>query len=317
MPTMKSSGDLITSISADMADNNAGLISAEDVRHNMEDIAFSINKVVASGDTETAFPFYNNVTIKKTGSSKGELYVESGIKFPNGPVSTNEFQVEPWLGAGRLEHNDLAGLTTAHPHTQYYHVDGVGQSNNVLNGHVPVGNANWINASGYSDVGFRFNPKSDDGKTQDIMTSGTLVFDDNSRFANAKGAAKAWLKFDASGIGNVPVIESYHNIHSLERIAQGKLRITFTSGTFMNNYYVAIGNSNSRTSSGSKEDFSVNTVGLVSRSGTDDDTEGLRSITFCILNKSDDFVDAQVNDFVAYGYEPNETSGTVPTVIGI
>ena len=85
----------------------------------------------------------------------------------------------------------------------------------------------------------------------------------------------------------------------------------------MNNYYVAIGNSNSRTSSGSKEDFSVNTVGLVSRSGTDDDTEGLRSITFCILNKSDDFVDAQVNDFVAYGYEPNETSGTVPTVIGI
>ena len=86
MATMKSSGDLIASISADLADNNAGLISAEDVRHNMEDIAFSINKVVASGDTETAFPFYNNVTIKKTGSSKGELYVESGIKFPNGKV---------------------------------------------------------------------------------------------------------------------------------------------------------------------------------------------------------------------------------------
>jgi len=77
MATMKSSGDLIASISADMADNNAGLISAEDVRSNMEDTAFSINKIVASGDTETAFPFYNNVTIKKTGSNKGELYVES------------------------------------------------------------------------------------------------------------------------------------------------------------------------------------------------------------------------------------------------
>ena len=33
MPTMKNSGDLITSISTDLADNNAGLISAEDVRH--------------------------------------------------------------------------------------------------------------------------------------------------------------------------------------------------------------------------------------------------------------------------------------------
>ena len=53
MPTMKSSGDLINSISADLADNNAGLISAEDVRHNMEDIAFSIN---VDRDWETKYP---------------------------------------------------------------------------------------------------------------------------------------------------------------------------------------------------------------------------------------------------------------------
>ena len=51
MPTMKNSGDLISSISSELADNNAGLISAYDVRHNMEDIAFSRNKIVASGDT--------------------------------------------------------------------------------------------------------------------------------------------------------------------------------------------------------------------------------------------------------------------------
>ena len=317
MATMKSSGDLIASISADLADNNAGLISAEDVRSNMEDTAFSINKIVASGDTETAFPFYNNVTIKKTGSSKGELYIGSGIKFPNDTTYPNEFQLEPWLGAGRLQHNTLAGLTTDHPHTQYYHVDGVTEADNVLNGHVPVGHANWINASGYNAVGFRFNPQSSDGLIQDIMTSGGLVFNDNSRIANAKGTAKAWLRFDASGEingPNAPVVESYHNIHSLERISQGKLRITFTSGTFSNNHYVALGNSNSRTVSGSKEDFEINTVGLVMRSGTDDDIEGLRSITFCIL-KGTDYVDGQVNDFVAYGYEPNETSGTPPIII--
>ena len=54
MATMKSSGDLIASISSDLADNNAGLISAQDVRHNMEDTAFSINRIVASGDTGNA-----------------------------------------------------------------------------------------------------------------------------------------------------------------------------------------------------------------------------------------------------------------------
>ena len=322
MATMKSSVDLIASIRADMADNNAGLISAEDVRHNMEDIAFSINKIVASGDTETAFPFYNNVTIKRNeaAGTKGELYVESGVKFPEHPSLSNEIQTEPWLGAGRLQHNHLAGLTTDHPHTQYYHVDGVGQSDNVLQGHVPVGHANCINASVYKAVGFRFNPQYSDGLTHYIMTSVTLVFNDNSRIANSKGTAKAWLRFDASGdkgaaaANQRPVVGSYHNIHSLERISRGKLRITFTSGTFMNNHYVALGTSNSRTTSGSKEDFEINTVGLVSRSGTDDDREGLRSITFCIL-KGTDYVDGQVNDFVAYGYEPNETSGTPPIII--
>lgn len=315
MATMKSSGDLIASISADMADNNAGLISAEDVRSNMEDTAFSINKIVASGDTETAFPFYNNVTIKKTGSNKGELYVESGVKFPNGPANPSEFQVEPWLGAGRLAHNDLAGLTTAHPHTQYYHVNGVTQADNVLQGHVPVGHANWINASGYSDVGFRFNPKSDDGKTQDIMTSGTFAFDDNSRIANAKGTAKAWCHFNASGdsLDNAPEIYSYHNISGISRFAPGKIRVTFTSGTFRNNEYVAIGTSNSRGSASSPADFDVNTVGIVERTGNDG--TALRSLTFCILNDADEFVDAEQCDLVVYGYEPNESSGTVPTAI--
>jgi cob(I)alamin adenosyltransferase len=36
MATIQSSGDLLASIAADLSDNNAGLISAEDVRHNHE-----------------------------------------------------------------------------------------------------------------------------------------------------------------------------------------------------------------------------------------------------------------------------------------
>ena len=172
---------------------------------------------------------------------------------------------------------------------------------------------NWINASGYDDVGLKFEPLSSDGKTQNILTSGTLKFGDNSRIPNAKGTAKAWLNFDASGIGtdNLPVIRSWHNISGVTRLAPGKLKITFASGTFTNNNYVAIGTSNATTASGSKEDFSVNTVGLVLREG--DDSTALRTITYVIKNENGDYVDAEMCDFVAYGYEPTETSGTVPT----
>jgi len=177
---------------------------------------------------------------------------------------------------------------------------------------MPVGGY-WINASGYSNVGFKFDPISSDGKTQNILTSGTLKFGDNSRIANAKGVAKAWVNFDASGVGtdNLPVIRSWHNISGVTRLAPGKLKITFSSGTFTNNNYVAIGTSNATTASGSQEDFSVNTVGLVLREGSDDDS-GLRTVTYVIKNENGDYVDSEMCDFVAYGYEPTETSGTVP-----
>ena len=52
--TVKNTGDLLSSINGDLADNNAGLISAEDVRHNMADTVESINLIVsrAGGDRE-------------------------------------------------------------------------------------------------------------------------------------------------------------------------------------------------------------------------------------------------------------------------
>ena len=112
----------------------------------------------------------------------------------------------------------------------------------------------------------------------------------------------------------MPVIRSYHNISGISRIAPGKLKITFSSGTFADNNYVAIGTSNDTTASGSKEDFSVNTVGLVLREGSDDD-DGLRTVTYVIKNENGDYVDSEMCDFVAYGYEPTETSGTEPTAI--
>jgi len=322
MATMKSSGDLIASISTDLADNNAGLISAEDVRHNMEDIAFSINRIVASGDTETEFPFFNNVTVAATGRTVnnvgGKLIMQSGIKFPNAPNGdTTTLQLVPYPGPWGINHNQLDNLTAGHPHTQYYHIDGVGQSNNVLNGNMPVRHDNWINASGYSDIGFRFVPVN--GHEQEIYTSGTQRFGDGSSIPNGKGIAKAWCNFNASGDGtdNLPSVRAWHNIDKIERLAPGKLKITISSGVFNDNTYVAIGTSHGTATSGSKEDMTVNTVGLVLREGNNgspDDIDNPRTITYVIKTEAGGYADAEICDFVAYGYEQNESSGTVPTM---
>ena len=56
--------DLTTRIDDDLANNNAGLISAADVRENMKDVAESITTVVGSGDFDAVTPFLKNVRIK-------------------------------------------------------------------------------------------------------------------------------------------------------------------------------------------------------------------------------------------------------------
>ena len=310
MATMRSSGDILSNIATNLADNNAGLISAADVRNNMEDTVFSINRIVASGDTDTKYPFYNDVRAKKISSNGGTFYAESGIIFPNSPVSTSR-QTEPFLGIRNLEHDSLAGLTTGDPHTQYVSISGY-KSNREMTGNLAVGN-NWVGASGNDDIGFKFAPNGAGG--EDILTSGDLVFGDNSRINTGFSAAKAWLHFNASGVGtSSPVVHSWYNVSGVTKNAIGKFTITFNSGVFTNNNYVAFGTSNGTTTSSSASDMDVNTVACVVRTG--DDGSALRTCTFVIQNDAGEYVDGKLNDFVVYGYEPNATSGTVPTVVG-
>ena len=79
--TVKNTGDLLSSINGDLADNNAGLISAEDVRHNMADTVESINLIVSSGDFDTTWAFVNDVRAKRNSvTNTGGLFVaESGL----------------------------------------------------------------------------------------------------------------------------------------------------------------------------------------------------------------------------------------------
>jgi len=293
-----------TNIQTELADNNAGLISAYDVRHNMEDIVDSINQIVASGDFESTNPFVNNVKFLSN------IIAQSGLQF-----SDTTIQYTAYPGPSSIQHNSLAGLTTGDVHTQYLPLGGV----RVMTNNLGLG-SNWINSSGNSQIsssnnrGIKFQYASSTQENVIIGNKSIVVFEtDSSKMNTAKGAAKAWISFDASGVSQVPEVRDSYNVAQLEKIEVGKFRIVFTSGTLKNNDYVAIGTSNSRTTSASKEDFDVNTVGIVARSG--DDTSVLRSLTFCILNDAGNYVDAQINDLVVYGLGVGESSGVPPTVV--
>lgn len=319
MPNQLNSGQLIANISSELADNNAGLISAYDVRHNMEDIAFSINKIVASGDSEVEFPFFNAVKISSAdstspsaGADHGDLILESGLFFPNCDDVSKQTkrQTEPWLGDTGIDHDNLQNLDND-THLQYYNRDG----SRPLTGDMST-DAYWINKSGVANVGFSFEQLNPSATEQEIYVSGTMrwVNTDNSILENAKGVAKAWAYFSASGAGNAPEIYAWHNIESISRKGEaGKLKITFTSGTFDNNNFVAIGTSNGTTTSSNLLDMDVNSVCCIARSGNDGTM--LRSVTYVIQDEAGQYVDGKVCSFVAYGYSPGESSGVVPTMI--
>lgn len=316
MPTIQDSGAILISIGQDLADNNAGLISAQDVRHNMEDTVASIPNIVSLSDTENVYYFRNNVKVSGDGSVS-RFITQGGIQFPNGAPTagiTNNIQVDPYPGASNIDHGDLAGLSDD-DHTIYIHKDG----SRGMEGNFWTSNTNgdhWIGPSGNDDEGFQF--AYDSNEKTIINTSGTIVFPDGSKIANAsgdptaKGVAKAWCNFDASGVAGTPVIRSSYNIHSLERTSQGKLVITFASGTFADNNYVAIGSANATTDNASNEDFDLNTVGLVLRQGDDGNT--LRTVSYVIRNDNGEYVDAEVCDFVAYGLGPDTLADPTPTV---
>ena len=300
--TIRTSGNILSNIAQDLADNNAGSISAADVRNNMADTVESISAIVASGDTDVYYPFWNSVRAKKVGSVGGTFIAESGLLFPNSPVNAASRQVEPFLGVGNLQHNSLGGLTTADPHTQYLPVDG----SRPMTGNLRLG-SNWIGQSGVNNRGLKFVDHATSG-TQ-IFTSGTVIFGDNSIIKSGRGIAKAWINFDGSGVSAIPVVRSAYNITSLQDNGTGKFTVTFASGVLGSNNYVAFGSSNARNTSASADDFDRNTIGLVSRTGS----EPNRKLTFNILNELGIFVDGEINSLVVFDDGPGVTTDS-PTI---
>lgn len=307
-----SKNQIKANIQSELADNNAGLISAYDVRHNMEDIVDSINQIVASGDFDVSNPFTgSNVRFQKL------IIASSGISFPNAENNANLIQYEPYPGPSSIQHSQLAGLNVGDPHTQYLPLNGT----RTMSSNLGLGN-NWINSSGSADIvssnnrGLQFQTQLSNNVITERVNVGSntrFVFNtDNSVMSTAKGVAKAWISFDASGVNGSPQVLSSYNVKELQKLGVGKFKIIFNSGVLRDNNYVAIGNSNSRSTSNSAEDFDLNTVGIVSRDGND--TSVLRNMSFCVLNDGNQFVDAALNDIVVYGLAPNESSGVPPVV---
>lgn len=345
MPSNLPSGTLIKNITSELADNNAGLISAYDVRHNLEDAVFSIRRIVASGETEGNFVFYNTLTVSSGNATdfeintatSGDLVVESGMFFDNeytrGLSLNDKRQKEPFLGVGKLDHNQLDNLDVGDVHTQYYARD----ASRALTANFRAGD-NWIHASGdgttdSDDIGLFFRIDSPSDITQQTIlvsgytsaprrneagfsNEGGFQFMDNSIIPNGKGMAKAWIHLNTSGVGapheDRPQVFASHNISGVERIDAGKFNIIFTSGTFSHNQYVAVGTANATTTDASREDFEVNTVGIVVRQG--DDGNSLRSCQVAIKDTAGVYQDSEQVDIVFYGWSPGEISGVYPTV---
>ena len=295
--TIRKKDDIKTNIAAELNDNNAGLISAYDLRHNMEDVVDSINSIVGSGDHESAFPFVNNVRASWE-NGKGIFIADSGVSFPHDPDGPG-LQIHHYPGDTGVDHSKLKNLTTGDPHTQYHLSDG----SRTMTGNLAMGQ-HWISASGGAGKGIKFGYHADRDDVH-IGSSGDLVFWDNSRFNTGKAASKAWLSFDASS--TTPVISGHYNVSSITDRGVGKFRVYFVHDVLGGNNYTAIGQSNARSTAASEEDFERNTVGIVSRSGTYDSQ---RYLSYQVLNDNSAFVDAARNDLVVFGLGSGVTMGS-------
>ncbi len=232
--------------------------------------------------------------------------LESGIIFNNGVADPSVTQVVPYPGPSLINHNSLANLGVGNPHPQYIPVSG-----GIFIGNVGLASGYWLNSRGtniQNRVGIKFSLVDSDEELLHVGSGTSIKFDkDGSTFSSALGVAKAWISFAATAQTQLQLddpdyitVNNAYNISAIERIEEngsgqrGKFKIYFTNGLFDNaGDYVAIGLSNARNSNASPTDFDINTVGIVERS--------TNHLTFYVLDRDANYIDAEVNDLVVFG----------------
>lgn len=312
--TVRSKSDIITNVQTDLADNNAGLISAADIRNNILDIVESIETIVGSGNYDGGTPFSpNNVRAKidtSVSPNVGGFFVaESGLKFPN---NGNTTQYVAYPGPEGISHSSLADLTAGNPHTQYMSITGANKATHNM----PLG-AEWINSSGNLSgapntdnrgLKFEYTATSVSGEIIHIGSDSTVKFDvDNSYTLSGKGFAQAWIRFEGTS-GNV-VVNSSYNIDTVEHTNNGHYKVFFTENTFSDSSYTVVGLSNAIGGSGSAQDFDVNTIGVVERNKD--------YLMFLVKSDDNEYVNAAINDIVVFGNASGVTPSSSPTVVNL
>lgn len=303
MASVKDKAVLQNDIVTALADNNAGLISAQDVRDNMDNIVESMANIVAKSDMNVTNPFQSNVRAKIVAGTNGEFIAESGVRFSS--IGGDNLQLVPYPGNDRVDHNLLDNLAIGDVHTQYLNVNG----QRKMEGNLGLDDY-WLNSAGNNDGnnattdrGIQFEYVAvDDIEKVHIGNKSVIEFDEDASTVNSsKGVAKAWVNFDAS---NGIVINAGYNIASIQTSADGKFIINFKNPIPVP--YVALGNSNSTTGNSNNTDFDLNTVGIVERT--------TNYVSFVIRNDNGEYVNAKVNDLVIFGLSnDNEIADLVTT----
>ena len=311
-------GTLLYDISNQLPDNNAGQISAKDVRETIFNLAESIPYVIASGDWDVANKeFISDIRLCRNTvdsiTEGGTLIVQSGIVFEdNGNPDGTALQTRPYLGPTGISHSelkDLTGTSNDH-HTQYLLVAGT----RSMAGDLGMG-SNFIkyNNESTGDVGHGINFEYVDAN-EEVLHVGSkthIEFDvDTSTITTGRSTSQAWVNFNSvSGVAeaNTVTVRSSYNISSVRRVTEGgipqagKFRIYFTPGTFdIADDICAIGTSNARQSNASGGDFDQNTAVCVERTA--------EYVTFYVQDDTNAFRDAEVNDIMIFG----NPSGVIP-----
>lgn len=299
---IKTTTELLEDITSRLPNNNAGEISAADVRDNMENIVTSILPIV-SKELNASKPFEQDIVIGVgNDSSTAKLTLNSGVLFSDG-----SFQNTAYPGPNSIQHNDLGGLDVGDPHPTYLPSDG----SRALTGSLEV--EQWLNSSGVNDRGIKFTQDSSQNETMNVAANTDVKFlSDNSTMSSSNGMALAYLNFGASGLDQTVTVRSALNINSIERddpASLGKFKINFKPGTLDSANFVAIGSSNGRSDSDNGEDFAHNTVAMVDRGG-EGTTLSNHYVTFFVNNSAGAYVDAAVNDLVIYGIASGVSVGT-------
>jgi hypothetical protein len=258
--------DLILRLQNQLSDASSDYWTEDTIFNAQLDLAESILPIVQSGDF-SATPFKNNISVNT-------LSVDDGVRF-----STGDTQDIPYPGPSGISHNELKGLESD-DHAQYVPVSG-----GMMQGNLGLVNS-YIGSTSGNSQGFSFRNIDEENENILFGNKTSLHFNyDGSHLSSVKGAANAWVSFDATT--DPLTIKSSFNVDKIQHVSQGKFIIHFI--TPVSGSYTAVTSSN-----GSEDDSTL----MVSAACVFRKPE---SCGFVVQNLANTYINSSTNDLIIIG----------------